>query len=646
MQTSNLKVDIAIIAGGKSSRMGCDKRKLFLSDVIRKLDFADNVLLSVEKGNGERISKFCNVDSENRCGNTAIELVEDEIDFAGPIGGILSVLKACRQDAVFVTACDMPFFTVSQVRDMIETYDGSDVYVACVRDERAETGSNAAGKDKIEPLFAIYSKKCIPVFEKMIAEGNYKIRSAFSELCVRQYQIANADTVININTPDDYRKYYGFDVTDRGDEQKRLDELARKLINFAKDTIVINMRFMDVALSHLDFVSAPVLQGIACDGNKLYYNSLYLVKCYNESPNLVTRMIVHSLLHFVFRHDYNADKLDEELWNTACDIAIENMIIELDVNSFLLEEDSVRYAGLLGLRKNVKILTAERIYRHFKINGLSTKDKANYERMFKRDIHSYWRKAENYEISDKEWKKLSERIKTELGSFSKDGQTGESLMENLKEAARESYDYDSMLRRFCVTNEEVKISQDEFDYIYYTYGLTNYDNMPFVEPLEFAVTNSIRDFAIVIDTSASCKGSLIRSFLTKTYEILKESESFAGEVNIHIIQCDNDVRDDIKITCIEELDAFLSTGKLYGYGGTDYRPAFKYIDDLIEKREFNDLKGIIYFTDGYGIYPEVPPEYESMFVFVRRDVAVNDVPWWAIKVELWEEDIENEHSKG
>lgn len=447
-------------------------------------------------------------------------------------------------------------------------------------------------------------------------------------------------------TNDEYKSAAVAASSEGGPEQKRLDELAKKLIDYAKDTIVINMRFMDVAVSHLEFVKAPLLPGIACDGNKLYYNSLHLVKRYSESTGSVARMIIHSLLHYVFRHDYNADRLDEELWNIACDIAIENLIIELDVGAFTLEEDSVRYAALLGLRKNVKILTAERIYRYFRINGLSLKDKENYERMFKRDIHSYWRESENYELTDKEWKKLSERIKTELGSFSKDSNTGESLMENLKEASRDKYDYDSMLRRFCVTNEEVKISQDEFDYIYYTYGLTNYDNMPFVEPIEYAETHSIRDFAIVIDTSASCKGSLIRSFLTKTYRILKESESFAKKVNIHIIQCDNDVRDDVKITCRDELDTFLSNGKLYGLGGTDYRPAFNYIDELIETGEFDKLKGIIYFTDGYGIYPEVPPEYEAMFVFVRRDVVVNDVPWWAIKVELWEEDIENEHSKG
>ena len=38
---------------------------------------------------------------------------------------------------------------------------------------------------------------------------------------------------------------------------------------------------------------------------------------------------------------------------------------------------------------------------------------------------------------------------------------------------------------------------------------------------------------------------------------------------------------------------------------------------------------MIYFTDGYGIYPENPPGYDCMFVFDREDEFRPPVPGWA-----------------
>ena len=85
------------------------------------------------------------------------------------------------------------------------------------------------------------------------------------------------------------------------------------------------------------------------------------------------------------------------------------------------------------------------------------------------------------------------------------------------------------------------INDDEFDYIYYTYGLKHYGNMPLIEPLEFKDEKRVRDFVIVLDTSASCMGATVRAFLRKTYDILKGSESLSSKVNVHIIQCDSDI---------------------------------------------------------------------------------------------------------
>ena len=63
------------------------------------------------------------------------------------------------------------------------------------------------------------------------------------------------------------------------------------------------------------------------------------------------------------------------------------------------------------------------------------------------------------------------------------------------------------------------------------------------------------------------------------------------------------------------------------------------MDDLLEKEEFEELRGLIYFTDGYGIYPARMPAYKTAFVFMQQDYQDVDVPPWAIRLVLEEEDL-------
>ncbi|MBQ8425418.1 MAG: metallopeptidase, partial [Clostridia bacterium] len=77
-----------------------------------------------------------------------------------------------------------------------------------------------------------------------------------------------------------------------------------------------------------------------------------------------------------------------------------------------------------------------------------------------------------------------------------------------------------------------------------------------------------------------------------------------------------------------------------GFGGTDFRPVFNHIDKLINQKEFTNLKGLIYFTDGAGSFPQTKPKYETAFVFVEgEEYTEHGVPSWAMKVVLRESDI-------
>ena len=187
--------------------------------------------------------------------------------------------------------------------------------------------------------------------------------------------------------------------------------------------------------------------------------------------------------------------------------------------------------------------------------------------------------------------------------------------------------------------EAMKINDDEFDYIFYTYGLTRYKNIPLIEPLEYKEEKRIKEFAIAIDTSGSTSGDLVQRFIQKTYNILKQEESFFTKINLHIIQCDAEIQEDCKITSQEEFDRYISSMTIRGLGGTDFRPVFSYVNHLLEIKEFKNLKGLIYFTDGYGTFPNKRPDYYTAIVYIDDGLNNPQVPAWAIKLILKPEEI-------
>jgi predicted metal-dependent peptidase len=144
----------------------------------------------------------------------------------------------------------------------------------------------------------------------------------------------------------------------------------------------------------------------------------------------------------------------------------------------------------------------------------------------------------------------------------------------------------------------------------------------------------IDEFVIVIDTSMSVSGQLVKSFLEQTYSVLSETESFLHKVNIRILMCDERVLSDKKIESKKELEQYMQHVQLIGEGGTDFRPAFSYVEELIRRKQFLSLRGLIYFTDGKGIYPSKKPPYETAFVFCGEDYDDSALPPWAMKLIL------------
>ena len=427
------------------------------------------------------------------------------------------------------------------------------------------------------------------------------------------------------------------------------ENICRKILESSRNALYINMRYLDVALSSLAWEITTDIPRIGTDGLKIAYEPHYLADLYRENPMLVNRVYLHMVFHCIFRHLFRPCPEDRELWNLSCDMAVEALIDGMHHRSIRMGVHPFRRAVYDELRKTLKVLTAEGIYRELKKADYRLEQRARMVQEFCIDDHTYWPAPPEEEGPKppsplmaklkKHWKDVSDRMQTELSVGREAGTEDGDLSDELAVENRERYDYRTFLKKFAVLKEEMQIDPDSFDYVFYSYGLRMYGNMPLIEPQEWKETHKIEEFVIVIDTSMSCSGDLVRKFLEETYHILAETESFFRKVHIRILQCDDAVRADQLITTGEELKQYMDHLQLYGDGGTDFRPAFTYVQQLIDQGEFKNLKGLLYFTDGKGTFPRKRPPYDAAFILFREDYKEVSVPPWAIRLMLDEEDL-------
>ena len=442
------------------------------------------------------------------------------------------------------------------------------------------------------------------------------------------------------------------------EKTEKLDKLAKDVLILSRNTLLVNLRFLDAALSQFEFF--PIEEStLLTDGKHILYNPRHILENYKTAKEIPVRDYLHMVMHCVFRHMYMDPSLNRPYWDLACDIAVENVITELGLKAVTTSRERQQAQYIAAIKKELKHVTAEKIYSYLRQSVPDEKRIAQIRGLFYADNHEIWYMTaaeielrfglvvgtgnddeESRSVMAQAWQTISERMQVDLEIFGKQrGLLPGAMTQNLAAVNREKYDYTAFLKKFAVMGEAMKINDDEFDYIFYTYGLQLYEKMPLIEPLEYKEIKAIKEFVIAIDTSGSTSGELVQKFVQKTYNILKSTESFFTKINLHIIQCDADIQEDKKITCQEDFDEYLKTMQIRGLGGTDFRPVFEYVEQLRKSKEFINLKGLIYFTDGDGAFPERKPDYDTAFVFIDEEYNNPNVPPWAIKLILQRDEI-------
>lgn len=183
-----------LLAGGKSLRMGRDKRLLevggtpLFSCVLGVLDGVfDEVLVSVaETAEGLPAGRY--------------RVVPDLMLGCATLGGLYSALQASQTEWIFAVACDMPLVNPQLVRHLLAMRAENDYVMPML-----STGP--------QPMLACYRKTCLPMLHQRLQKKDLRLHGLLEDESLRGTLVQEAELMridpqlrsfLNINTPADF----------------------------------------------------------------------------------------------------------------------------------------------------------------------------------------------------------------------------------------------------------------------------------------------------------------------------------------------------------------------------------------------------------------------------------------------------------
>ena len=423
--------------------------------------------------------------------------------------------------------------------------------------------------------------------------------------------------------------------------QNKADALANDVLTLARNTLLVNLRFLDAALSRFTPALRPGAT-LATDGQALYYDTLHVLRSYKTEHAVPARDQLHLLLHCVFGHIFPRGQVDRRLWDLACDIAVEHAVTGFGLLAVSAEREQKQQPITSRIQREMGMLTAEKIYRYLERKPYWLDEFEDIPSLFRADDHTLWyQERPAYDDSESFWKDVARRMQVDMETFArKQGDKALAMMQNLREVNRESCDYAGFLRKFASRGEVMKSDPEEFDYIFYTYGMSLYDNMPLIEPVEYKEIKKVRDFVLAVDLCGQISTAQAKRFLRKAFESFKHAERTGVTVRLHLLACGGGAPQYTPVTNGEEFEEFLSRLRYHYREECDFRPAFLWTDDMLHRRQFKNLKGLLYFTDSTGPFPPVKPAYDAALVFVNDNYSTPDVPPWAVRLVLQKDELD------
>jgi len=197
IEKDNLDITCIVLAGGRGLRLGRDK----VQETVGADNLLQRVLSQLTLFNRDIIVVTADKKSLPYFnGYQRARVVTDIYPGKGALGGIYTGLAESNSTYNLVVACDMPFLNQALLRYMVGLSAGFDLVVPRLG-------------ELVEPLHAVYARRCLAFIEKLLKQGSLEVRALFDLVKVRYVEAGEIDrfdpqhlSFFNVNTEADLEK--------------------------------------------------------------------------------------------------------------------------------------------------------------------------------------------------------------------------------------------------------------------------------------------------------------------------------------------------------------------------------------------------------------------------------------------------------
>lgn len=179
-----------LLAGGRNTRMGGEKKAFLEWNGIAFYEWCRNAMDELDE-------VYLSVEDEAPYQRTGMKMVKDHYPGTGPLGAVCSGMEEADAEALLVLPCDVPKIQKEMIRKLAACYN--------------ETGSLVIirTKDRPQPLIGVYPVRYLPVFQRWVRKGCYRMMGILSEIPHLELETGADELYENINRPEDYRRLTG-----------------------------------------------------------------------------------------------------------------------------------------------------------------------------------------------------------------------------------------------------------------------------------------------------------------------------------------------------------------------------------------------------------------------------------------------------
>jgi predicted metal-dependent peptidase len=370
-----------------------------------------------------------------------------------------------------------------------------------------------------------------------------------------------------------------------GETDKELDKEVREKLKEARVGLLFNAPFFGSMALRLELTNADQwLPTAATDGRKFYYNSRFIDKLKTEE---IEFLFGHEVLHCCYDHLGRTDTRDRQLFNIACDYAVNRDLMKHKIGTMITTVDCL-------YDSKYNDMSAEEIYDVLYENA----EKIDMDDLINKMIDEHLEGDENEESSvgkngngndeGNGPSTLSKEDKEEIKNEIKESMIQASQMTNavtpagvarmINDLTNPKMDWEELLRQSL----ESAIKTD------FSWMKTSRRGWHIDAILPGMTPGKEVDIVVAIDTSGSISDSMLNNFLSEVQGIMDCFTAF----KIHLFAFDTEVHNPQTFTS-DNLDD-MSEYEIMGHGGTDFECVFKYLI-----KEGIEPERLVMFTDMY-----------------------------------------------